>query len=310
MSGWRAALVAAVVGGLILAAGYLIPRISDRSPTAPSTTVTAGEAPPLACSPGLEAACRALAPSLGSEVRTFRPGSDPGEGVVVVAPAADLPAGLEPGPVVARSPVAIAAWLERADILRARCGVVDLACLAGAYGRSWEELGGLDSWGDFKIGLADATATESGLQAWRVVAEDGVPAALAASLRLRSADPGSLMTDLLLFGASRADAVVTTEVAIAAQLPNAPGRGGVLVVSYPDPTAWVEYVAAGRGRGTEDLIARLAEPEIRALMGPVGLRPPAGDPIGLADGLGTPGQPLPPADDSTRATLVGAWNDL
>ncbi len=143
------------------------------------------------------------------------------------------------------------------------------------------------------------------------MAGDGTPEGLGDSLRLVAADDGRLMADMVLFGPSRADAAVTTEVAIASQLANAPGRGGRLVVTYPDPAPWVSYVVApGGGSDARRIAERLLEPEIAALLGPAGLRPPSGEPGELPEGLGQPGEPSPPLDDATRQSLLDSWQDL
>ena len=139
MSGWRAGLVAAAVGGLILLVGAIVHAVGgDDGPSASSTSTAPGEVT-LACAPALQAVCADLGASLGVATRPFRPGADPGDDVLVLAPAADLPAGMT-GQVVARSPVAIAVWRERAVILAAGCGGIDQPRLPGGGLR--EAMGG------------------------------------------------------------------------------------------------------------------------------------------------------------------------
>lgn len=309
MSGWRAALVAACIGGLVLLTGWLVGRGGgvDGSPT---TGVGGGDdLPVLACPTALDRVCGELAAALGTSAEAFRPGEQAPDGAVVVAPAADLPDSLEPGPIVGRSPIVIVMWRERALALGASCGTaVDAACLASAFGRSWPELGGNDGWGTFKLGLADPTRTEAALAAWSVLAAGGSPAGLAASLRLRADDDGSLLLEMAQFGDSRADAAVATEVAVAAQLDNVLGRGGRFEISYPDPGPWIEFVAAGEGRDADRLIARLLESDLQAVLAAAGLRPVSGDGP-LPDGLGDPGTPAPPLGDVEREALVEAWQD-
>ena len=110
MSGWRAAIVAAVVGGVILLVGWLMSRDggTDIDPTVTTAAAPSGGAT-LSCPLALESACRDLATHLGAGYVPFD-GSPPGDDVVVLAPAADLPEGLEPGPVTARSPIALMVW--------------------------------------------------------------------------------------------------------------------------------------------------------------------------------------------------------
>jgi hypothetical protein len=264
----------------------------------------------LACVPALQQVCADIGATLGVATRTFRPGTDPGDDVVVLAPAADLPAGLT-GVVVARSPVAIAVWRERAVILAPACGgTVNAACLEGAFGRHWGDLGGDAAWAAFKVGMADPTRSASALEAWRLVAgAGGAPAGLGDSLRVRATDDAALMLEVAQFGPSRADAVITTEVAIAAQLENVWDLGR-LEVYYPNPGPWVEYVAAPRGGAAERLAERLLGPEVQSALGARGLRPASGEASGLPEGLGTPGEPFAPLEASEREALLAAWQDL
>ena len=118
------------------------------------------------------------------------------------------------------------------------------------------------------------------------------------------------MADMVLFGPSRADASVTTEAAIASQLANAPGRGGPVVVTYPDPAPWVSHIVAPGGSSDARRTAeRLLEPDIAPLLGPAGLRPPSGDPVSYPRGSGSQGEPSP-LDDATRQALLDSWQDL
>ena len=311
MSGWRAAIVAAAVGGIILLVGWLVSRDGGGSNDPIGTTAAspAVEGTLLVCPLALKTACRDLAERLGVDFTSFT-GAIPEGDAVVIAPAGDLPEGLTAGPVVARSPISLMVWRERASLLRAGCGTVDLDCLESAYGRTWDDLGGDIAWGDFKLGLADPTLSAPGLAAWALVAGDGVPTDLADSLRLRSQDDGHLMEEIAQFGDSRADAAVTTEAAIASQLVNVQGRGGRFEVFYPNPAPWVDYVAATTSTRAERLVQRLLEEEIQAMLGPLGLRPAAGDPPGLLEGLGIPGTPEAAVGDAEEAVLITAWNDL
>ncbi len=266
----------------------------------------------LACPAALRPACEDLAAALGTTARLYRTGSDPGPGTVVMAPAGDIAPTLEIGDEAARSPIAIAVWQDRDGVLKNHCGgAVDLTCLSPIYGDPWSDLGGLDGWGGVKLGLADPTTSVAGMAAWQAVAAAGVPPGLDAALRLTADDDAALMEDLLLFGTARADVVVTTEVAIAGQLENAPGRGGRLVVWYPDPAPWVTYVlGSSGGKGTDDLIEGILSSDTQARLGTFGLRPSRGNAAGLPDGLGTPGAAMPDLDEAGRAALLDAWNDL
>jgi hypothetical protein len=309
VSGWRASIVAAIVGGIVLLAGWLLSQSGDGDGNGPGTT-SSGELADLACPAALEAVCADLAVELGVEVRSFAPGDDPGEGVVVIAPAADLPATLDSGPVVGTSPIVITVWRERSLVLGAECEAIDVTCLTTVLGRTWADLGGNSAWGDVKLGLADPGRSEVGLAAWGLLAADGVPPGLESSLRMRADDAGSLMVEIAQFGDSRADIAVTTEVAVAAQLRNVIGRGGRLEVHYPDPAPWIDFVAAGTGREADATIARLLESDLQARLAPVGLRPATGSSAELPDGLGEAGSEAAPYDEATRAALLEAWEDL
>ena len=311
MSGWRAGLVAAAVGGLILIVGIIVHAVGgDDGGPGTTTTAAAGDVT-LACVPALEEVCADLGATLGVAVRTFRPGTDPSGDVVVIAPLTELPFTSDAVVLAARSPVAIAMWRERAVILAPACGgTITKACLEGAYGKQWGDLGGDAAWAGFKIGLADPTRSAAAMEAWRlVVGSGGVPDGLDASLRVRAADDAALMLEVAQFGPSRADAVITTEVAIAGQLVNV-WDVGRLEVYYPDPGPWVEYVASARGSEAERLVERLLSGEIQGRLPALGLRPVSGDSTGLPEGLGVPGQPFAPLDAAERDTLLAAWQDL
>lgn len=311
MSGWRAGLVAAAVGGLILIVGIVVHAVGGDDGDPGTTTTAAPGDVTLACVPALKEVCADLGATLGVAVRTFRPGTDPGGDVVVIAPAGDLP-DASGATLVARSPVAIAVWRERAVILAPACGgIITKACLEGAYGVQWGDLGGDAAWALFKVGLADPTRSASAMEAWRLVVDSGgVPAGLDASLRVRAADDAALMLEVAQFGPSRADAVITTEVAIAGQLVNV-WDVGRLEVYYPDPGPWVDYAAVARGGDAERLVERLLSAEIQGRLPALGLRPGTDAAvIGLPEGLGTPGQPLAPLDAAERDTLLAAWYDL
>lgn len=309
-------MVALVVGGAILLTGWIV---SGTSASGPDDTTATSVGPDvdsdvaLACVPALETACEAAAQTLGVAADSWEPGSPLPERGVLLAPAGDLPDDAAAGPVVAESPIVIAGWLTRWEILALSCGdVVDAACVAGSMGRSWAEIGGNQSWGEFKVGLADPIETESGLLAWSYFGPaaqtnaDGVGPALRAVLD----DDADLMEELVLFP-SRADIVITTEVAVAGQFQNAIDRAGArLQIGYPASGPWVQYVAVGQGRGSDSLIEELATDEIAAIFTQAGLRPVSGVVGSLPDGLGQPGEKAPSPDDATRATLVSAWEDI
>ena len=305
MSGWRAALVALIVGGLILGAGYLLPRLGDDAtdPSPPDEDISGLT---LACVPALANACESIGSELDIGVTTWSPGRTLPDRYVLLAPAADLTEGIEPGPVIARSPIVIGAWLDRSSILVARCGTLDLECVASNVGRQWDSIGGNDAWGDFKVGLADPTASEAGMLAWASIQPLADRQRLSQSLRLVTPDDDSLTEDLVLFGDSRADLVITTEVAVFNQFQNAIGRGGRLEIFYPASSPWVEYVAAADGFGSGGLVDQLGDPAVGQLLAAAGVRPATGS-YGYPEPLAQPGAKASVPNDAARGTLIEAW---
>lgn len=307
MGRWRAAAIALAVGGVILAAGYAVPRIG-RPGGAPEPTV-AGPAGSLACPTALTAACRAVGDTLGVPVTVWTEGDPLPPGSAVLAAAADLPADAPRGRVVASSPLVLGVWSERAGVLATRCGAVDLACLGGVLGARWVDVGGPDEWGTVTVGIPDPARTGTGLAAWALLAGEATDPALDAGLRLVSETDGRLAADLVLFGPSRADAVVASEVSLAAQLANAIGRGGRIEIVYPPASPWIDYVAVASDGGAAGLVSRLDGPEAAAAMAGAGLRPAAGGTAGLPAELGEPGERLPLPDEAERATLMSRWEN-
>lgn len=307
MSGWRAGLVALAVGGVFLAAGWALTR--DDAPVDPtSTTIDPVDADvTLSCSAALDLVCDQLAIRFQAARTTYRPGAEIPAGTVVIAPVVDLPTELTVTPF-ARSPIAIALWQERSPALRQGCEITIL-CLVGQAGVAWADLGGPESWGAVTLGLAEPSEGIADLEAWRLFVEAGVGAGAGEHVRLTASDDGRLMADLVLFP-SRADVVVTSEVAIASQLENAIQRAGRLAVLYPDPTPFLSIGAYGEGRAARNLIEDLNTPELQALLGSLGLRPLSGEAQDLMDGLGSPAGELAPVDPLQKETLVQAWNNL
>ena len=122
MSGWRAGLVALAVGGVFLAAGWALTR--DNAPIDPiSTTGQPVDADvTLACPTAYELVCDQLATRYQAAHVTYRFGAEIPDGTVVIAPVADIPAGLAVTPF-ARSPIAIAIWQERSPALLRGCDI-------------------------------------------------------------------------------------------------------------------------------------------------------------------------------------------
>jgi len=307
--------VALVVGGGILLTGYFVSRPDAADPATGSTIepeVDLGSDFTLACVPGLESACDELAEALGIQSETWMTGEPLPDRGVVLAPASDFE-GVEIGPVVAESPIVFAGWRDRWQILQLACDDnVDAACIVDSAGQTWTDLQGRPDWGDFKIALADPTLSEPALLAWSVLAPDipANPQGFAAALRSVGRSDARLMADLVAFGDSRADVVVTTEAAVIAQFENAINRGGRFELGYPAAGPWVEYVAVGNGRGADDLIETLQSEEAARRFTAAGVRPAGGTVGSLPDGMGTPGEKTPSPSDAERGTLTSLWEDI
>ena len=141
-------------------------------------------------------------------MRTWTTGDPLTEDEVLVAPPRP-PDGLEISGELARSPVAVAVWLERANVLASGCGGdPDLACVEAALGQQWSELGE-------RVGGSSSSGwptQRSPRPAWLRGAPwlgTGRPKGWRRACVLAS-DDGRLMADMVLFGPSRADASVTT----------------------------------------------------------------------------------------------------
>jgi hypothetical protein len=310
MSGWRAAVVALSVGGVILAVGWVVsrPSVDPGNPTVTNPIEAANVV--LVCPQALALACDELAARLGAGRAKWRPGEAPLEDQVVMAAARDLPV---PGAAFAQSPIAIAVWHERSGILEAACGgSINVSCLIESAGMPWEEIGGQSGWGEVKLGLADPISGIADQEAWRLFSGQALSDSFSGTVRARQQDDGDLMAELVQFGPSRADAVVTSEVAIASQLENAKNRGvGRLDVFYPDPTPTIEYaLQAGDGRAARRLAEQLAGEDIQALLGSLGLRPATGEAQNLMPDLGTSGGPLPSLSATEIDAVIASWQEV
>jgi hypothetical protein len=317
MSGWKAALVAAVVGGAVLFAGWLVPRLGEVGASEPPGTTTA-DGPDvevdddvvLACVPALESACTAVGAAVGVPVDTWEAGDAFPESGVVLAPRSELGDEATEATPVAQSPIVVAGWRTRWQPLEVFCDdTIDAACLARALDRPWPELGGSSAWGTLKLGLADVE-TEAGLLAWSLLQPHLGGGSISSPLRLEAATDAELMADLVLFGDSRADVVITSEVAVLSQFQNAIARGdGRMEIGYPDSGPWVEYFAAAFGGAGENLVEVLAGEEVGAALTAAGVRPVDGMAGPTPEGMGEPGSASPSPDAAARATLIQAWEE-
>jgi hypothetical protein len=308
MSGWRAALVALAVGGLVLGIGWVVAS-SPATPgaTTPATTgQSSGSEVTLLCPVALDRVCEELSVRLAVGRDRWQEGTPPADHQLVVAPSAEL----DGATLFARSPVAIAVWHERSRVLVNTCGgTITPICLVEHAGDAWSDLGGPTSWGQLTLGLADPASGTTDQEAWRLFSDLEPGERLGRAVRLVAEDDGRLMADLVLFP-SRADVVVTSEVAIASQYENARTRAGLLDLFYPDPAPWIDYgVVSGDGREARRVAEQLTAPEVQAILGSLGIRPVVGEVGELMEGLGQPGTPLPPLDAGQIGVLISSWEE-
>jgi hypothetical protein len=142
----------------------------------------------LLCTPELEEVCNAIAADPDSAISVVI--EDAGETVdrLTQNDGAEFDGWLTPGPFpqlvretrkaagrtaliddvsrpLARSPVVIAMWKERAAALAPQCvdKAIEWKCVGTAAGRRWQDVGGRDTWGTVKTALPDPSTTASGL---------------------------------------------------------------------------------------------------------------------------------------------------
>ena len=260
----------------------------------------------LSCTPAFDLACDQLAARFGLARETYRPGTEVSDDTVVIGFAGDLPA---ESTLVAKSPMAIAVWADKAPALRSACGEIGPVCLADQAGTVWTDVGGSSDWGTIRLGLANPDQGIADLQAWKLIADASPGDDFGDFVTLSSTDDGALLIDLVLFP-SRADAVVASEVAIGSQLANARSRAGRLAVFYPEPTPFLSVAAVGAGRAANNFISSLLEPDVQTTLGQLGLRALNGESGQLLEDLGQPGTEAAAVGEAERPALVSSWDTL
>jgi hypothetical protein len=241
----------------------------------------------LTCADELEAACRQLERQEGGRLqvtvepagttaaRLARAGTgDTGlDGWLVTSPWPEIveverrTAALDPlfqaaRPTLARSPLVLVAWKDRAAALASRCsgGVVGWKCLGEAAGTpgGWAAVGGRPEWGPVKPGHADPAASDVGAlvvaqaaAAWfgrsdlstTDLDDDGFQRWFAGLERAVPPSAGSPLLNMVVTGPSALDAAGTTE-AEAGPLLARSARRGSLALLYPSPMATADVVLA------------------------------------------------------------------
>ncbi|MGH9176927.1 MAG: hypothetical protein ACRD0N_00015 [Acidimicrobiales bacterium] len=179
---------------------------------------------------------------------------------------------LAPGPVLARSPVVLAMWPDRAEVLAARCegGAPEWKCLGEAAGQRWEAIGGNPAWGPVKPGhLPPSTATGltvlgAAAAAWFGRADlssadlddDGFRGWLARLERAVPATPAPTLENMLVRGPSTFDAVGALEAEAGPVLARS-ARAAKPDLLYPAPVATADVVLASPPGRLADLLAEL-----------------------------------------------------
>lgn len=243
---------------------------------------------------------------------------------------AGLPRSLgRPTEPIARSPLVLAVWKDRGDVLAAHCGgKLDWRCIGDVAGASWASIGGESAWGAVKPGHADPTVDGDGLCVIGEAAsqffgrsdlsrDDYTDDAfldwfgrLERSIRF---DPGSAFERMLVGGPAIYDVVGTTEAQAAPLLANASAdRRAHLRLLYPSPVASADvvYVPITGAKGAGDLVDILTGHEGRAALAAAGWRV---DGETRAKGIPTkpalPARPNLPTAGSLEA-LLETWREV
>jgi hypothetical protein len=224
-----------------------------------------------------------------------------------------------PSAVIARSPVAVAAWDDRAEALEdGICeGPITFRCLGNAAERPWASVGGEPPWGQVHVGLTDPHSA-TGLAVLGGAATgffgtddyssndfDGEFSAWLGALAARSpeADAGDPVARMLTRGPGEFAALGAAEAG-ARQAADHEGTRAI----YPAPVATADLVAipVGREGGAEAAAGDVAgDRELRRTLAAAGWRV-AGE--NVASGVGA--RPaLPRGDGLPSGAVLGALLD-
>jgi hypothetical protein len=230
---------------------------------------------------------------------------------------------------IARSPLVLAVWKDRGDVLASRCaGEPDWRCIGDVAGASWASIGGESAWGTVKPGHADPALDGDGLLVIGQAATDFFGRSdlsrddytddafldwfgrLERSIRF---DPGSAFERMLVGGPAIYDVVGTTEAEAAPLLADASAdRRAQLRLLYPSPVASADvvYVPITGAPGAADLGDVLTGDDGRGALAEAGWRVD-GEP--RAKGIPTkpvlPARPNLPSAGSLQA-LLETWREV
>ncbi len=214
----------------------------------------------------------------------------------------------QPEAVLARSPLGISIWPERADALTATCGELTWRCLGERAGERWSALGGQETWGTLRVTNPSPVDSGAGLL---TVGHIGVSYFGGASFSTNDirGDAGfgaffdrveqlvpttsSPFEDQLRFERAKFDAVGVVTAQAEPVIARSRYRDGGLRLVVPQPAAFAEVVlvpvlgapgAAGAARARDDVVDALVDAGWDAVDGAAGAPGPASS--GLpADGV-------------------------
>jgi hypothetical protein len=239
------------------------------------------------------------------------------------------PATGDPSDPIARSPLVIGIWRDRAAALDGACpGGVTWRCVGDFAGQDWTEAGGEPAWGRVKPAHADPETTGEGLLVIGQAASNfygrtdlsiddyADDAFLAWFSRLEDnarIEPSSPFEQMLVGGAALYDMVGTLEAEAGPQLARASrDRREQVRLLYPAPvaTANVVYVPALDADGADDLDDLLTGDDGRAALAREGWRVD-----GEPRAAGVPATPPLPArenvpDAGSLQALLETWREV
>ena len=170
----------------------------------------------------------------------------------------------KPQPLVL-TPLVLVAWDDRATALAGKDKALTFRHLHDAIEnpKGWPGAGGKADWGFVKLGHTNPTRSNSGLQALILMAyefqkkrsglevKDVLDEKFQAFMKgIEKGVPkfgdstGTFMEEMVLYGPSKYDVVVTYENLAIQHIPNAIGRWGNLRVFYPPQTMWSSHPIA------------------------------------------------------------------
>ena len=237
------------------------------------------------------------------------------------------PALADPSPTLARSPLVIAIWNDRRDVLATRCdgGVIDWRCIGTVAGTPWGSTGAPATWGSVKPGqpapdttaagllsLGEATAgwfgssdfasndfTDPAFRAWFTRLEQAVPS--------YPASPRTPLDDMLFTGPASFDLAGSTEAAAGPAISSSRDSGR-LTILYPSPLTTADVVlapVAGSPAGGR-LMKLMQSDDAAAALAAAGWRVPGQPPA-----AGIPDQPELSTDSNVpKAGVLQALRSL